>query len=75
MAYPHRSNGTIAQTKLKRLVKGKVDLILMDLSDLCSVRKAVKQLRSRDDEVDTFLNHADYCLHHKTKQWIVLICR
>ena len=53
-----RSKGTSAQTKLKGMIKGKVDLILMDLSDLSSVRKAAKELRSRYGAVDALINNA-----------------
>lgn len=41
-----RAKGEAAQRKLAGRIKGKADLILMDLSDLSSVRKAAAELRA-----------------------------
>lgn len=47
-----------AQRRLSATAKGKVDLIVMDLSDLSSVRKAADQLRERCQKIDALINNA-----------------
>jgi len=53
-----RAKGEAAQRKLSASAKGKVDLILMDLSDLSSVRKAAEELRNRYSQIDGLINNA-----------------
>lgn len=53
-----QSKGEAAQRKLAAAVKGNVDLIFMDLSDLASVRKAAEDLRGRHDRIDALINNA-----------------
>lgn len=53
-----RAKGEAAQRQLAETVKGKVDLILMDLSDLDSVRKAAEELRGRYDKINALINNA-----------------
>ncbi|NOD64794.1 MULTISPECIES: oxidoreductase [unclassified Ruegeria] len=53
-----RAKGETAQRKLSASSKGKVDLILMDLSDLSSVRKAAEELRGRYTKIDGLINNA-----------------
>lgn len=53
-----RAKGEAAQRKLSSLSNGKVDLILMDLTDLSSVRKAANELRNRVTKIDGLINNA-----------------
>lgn len=53
-----RTKGETAQRKLNKVIKGKADLILADLSDLSSVRRAAKDLRGRYDRIDALINNA-----------------
>lgn len=53
-----RAKAEAAQTKLRKSVKGSVDIILMDLSDLSSVREAAEELRSRVSKIDALINNA-----------------
>ena len=53
-----RAKGEAAQRKLSGMVRGKVDLILMDLTDLSSVRKAAEELRGRVTKIDGLINNA-----------------
>jgi len=47
-----------AQKSLAGQVKGKVDLVIMDLSDLSSVRKAAAEIRERYSKIDGLINNA-----------------
>lgn len=47
-----------AQAELQKTVKGSVDLVLMDLADLSSVRKAATELRTRVTKIDALINNA-----------------
>ena len=53
-----RAKGEDAQKRLAATSKGKVDLILMDLSDLSSVRRAAEELRTRHTKIDALINNA-----------------
>lgn len=53
-----RPRGEAAQRQLAATAKGKVDLILMDLSDLSAVRKAAEELRGRYQRIDALINNA-----------------
>jgi NAD(P)-dependent dehydrogenase (short-subunit alcohol dehydrogenase family) len=48
----------LAQKDLAAQIKGKVDLIQMDLSDLSSVRKAAAEIRKRYTKIDGLINNA-----------------
>lgn len=47
-----------ARQELLKTVKGKVDIIQMDLSDLSSVRHAAEELRKKYNEIDALINNA-----------------
>ncbi|MCF6305526.1 MAG: oxidoreductase [Rhodobacteraceae bacterium] len=47
-----------AQKSLAGQIKGKVDLVQMDLSDLGSVRKAAAEIRKRYSKIDGLINNA-----------------
>jgi NAD(P)-dependent dehydrogenase (short-subunit alcohol dehydrogenase family) len=47
-----------AQKTLAGQIKGKVDLVQMDLSDLCSVRKAAAEIRKQYSKIDGLINNA-----------------
>jgi len=47
-----------AQAALASEIKGKVDLIQMDLSDLSSVRKAAAEIRESYSKIDGLINNA-----------------
>ncbi|ABW31628.1 oxidoreductase [Acaryochloris marina] len=53
-----RTKAEAAQRKLVAHAQGKVDLVLMDLSDLSSVRKAAQELRGRYQKIDALINNA-----------------
>ncbi|MES0824013.1 oxidoreductase [Ruegeria sp. SCP11] len=62
-----REKGEAAQRKLSARVKGKLDLILMDLSDLSSVRSAAEELRGRYSKIDALINNAGIMMTPQTK--------
>ncbi|MBC6437742.1 MAG: SDR family NAD(P)-dependent oxidoreductase [Rhodobacteraceae bacterium] len=53
-----RAKAETAQAKLLENVKGSVKFILMDLSDLSSVRKAAEELRGGVTRIDALINNA-----------------
>ena len=53
-----REKGEAARQKLSALVKGKVDLILIDLGDLVSVRAAAEEIREKYEKIDALINNA-----------------
>lgn len=53
-----REKGETARQALSSQVKGKVDLIQMDLSDMNSVRRAAEELRAYCSKIDALINNA-----------------
>lgn len=47
-----------AQARLSKTAKGAVDLVLMDLADLASVRRAAEALRGKVEKIDALINNA-----------------
>ena len=48
----------IAKNELLKSVKGQVDIIQMDLTDLSSVRKAAEEVRKKYNKIDGLINNA-----------------
>jgi len=63
-----REKAEAAQAKLRKSVTGTVDLIIMDLTDLSSVRQAAQELRGRYTQIDGLINNAGIMMtpQHKT---------
>lgn len=58
-----------ARAELKRNIKGQVDLVQLDLSDLASVRRAAEDVHQRFDKLDALINNAGVmqCPQQKTQ--------
>lgn len=53
-----QTRGAEAKAKLENMVKGKVDLVQMDLSDFDTVRKAADRLCQEYPKIDALINNA-----------------
>lgn len=53
-----KAKAEAAQAELRKTVKGSINLVLMDLSDLSSVRKGAEELRGRVTKIDALINNA-----------------
>ena len=56
-----------AKENLLQTVKGSVDIIQMDLSDLSSVRKAAGEVRAKYDKIDGLVNNAGIMMTPQAK--------
>lgn len=53
-----RSKAEDAKRQLSSAVRGKIDIVVMDLSDLSSVRTAADDIRARCSKIDGLINNA-----------------